>query len=91
MDGVLLAESSGNYAAAAYDRGFTLIGGRDIGGPLGWYGTAGTFAYYASALTPDAIRHHYVHGISSVIPEPAPLGLLLAGVGGAAWRGRHRA
>ena len=55
MDGVLLAESSSNYAAAAYDRGFTLIGGRDIGGPLGWNGTAGTFAYYGQR--PDARRH----------------------------------
>ena len=90
IDGALAGSSPSDYtASAAYDRGFTMIGGRDIGSTLSWDGTAGTFAYFGSALTPGAIQQHYAEGISSIIPEPATIGLLLAGLGAALWRRRR--
>ena len=37
IDGVLEGQSPGNYnASLAYDRGYTMLGSRDIGGAEGW-------------------------------------------------------
>lgn len=80
VDGLLAGASTANYRASlAYDRGYTMLGARDVGGVETWRGTVGSFAYHGMALPDSIILMHYQTGNLAAIPEPASVVLLLAG------------
>lgn len=91
IDGVLEGQSSGNYnASLAYDRGYTVLGSRDVGGVEGWRGSVGTFGYHNLALHDGAIWRHFQTGNFAYIPEPTSSLLLILGGIGVACAGRRR-
>ena len=80
VDGVLAGTSTGNYdASAAYDRGYTMLGSRDIGGVEEWRGVVGSFAYHGVALPDWMIFNHFETGDLAAIPEPASAVLFAVG------------
>ncbi len=82
VDGLLAGESTASYdAAMAYDRGFTMLGSRDVGAGESWRGIVGSFAYHAAALPEEVILVHFQTGNLAYIPEPiSPLLLLTGGL-----------
>ncbi|HUT35350.1 MAG TPA: LamG-like jellyroll fold domain-containing protein [Planctomycetota bacterium] len=95
IDGLLRGESPGVYdVLLAYDRNLTMLGSRTASATTDWRGTVGTVAYYDFALSDADIAFHWQYGISevlsTVIPEPATLSLLLVGLGAGLVRRRSR-
>jgi len=77
IDGILRAETGGVYnSSVAYDRGYTMLGTRGLGGTSSWRGSVGTLAYFNYALSGNEINFYYNMGL---VPEPSSLALLALG------------